>query len=115
TLPNRVIMGSMHLGLEEVPGGFERLAAFYRERAIGGVGLMVTGGISPNAEGRLKPHAATLTSAEEAAPHRLITDAVHEAGSRIALQILHAGRYGAHPEIVGPSAVKAPISPLVPR
>src|SRR5699024_1519575 len=76
TLPNRVIMGSMHLGLEEVPGGFERLAAFYRERAIGGVGLMVTGGISPNAEGRLKPHAATLTSAEEAAPHRLITDAV---------------------------------------
>lgn len=115
TLPNRVIMGSMHLGLEEVPGGFERLAAFYRERAAGGAGLIVTGGIAPNAEGRLKAHAATLMTTEEAEPHRLITTAVHDEGGRIALQILHAGRYGAHPDIVGPSAVKAPISPLVPR
>ena len=115
TLPNRVIMGSMHLGLEELPGGFERMAAFYRERALGGVGLIVTGGISPNAAGRLTEHSATLTTPDEAEPHRLITEAVHEAGSHIALQILHAGRYAAHAELVAPSAVKAPISPLTPR
>ncbi|WP_449281422.1 oxidoreductase [Leucobacter sp.] len=113
TLPNRVIMGSMHLGLEEVPGGFERLAAFYRERAD--AALIVTGGIAPSAEGRLKPGAAKLTSDTEAAPHRIVTDAVHAAGGRIALQILHAGRYGAHPDIVAPSPIQAPISPLAPR
>lgn len=113
TLPNRVIMGSMHLGLEEVPGGFDRLAAFYRERAD--AALIVTGGIAPNAEGRLKPGAAMLTSETEAAPHRTVTDAVHAAGGRIALQILHAGRYGAHPDIVAPSPIQAPISPITPR
>ncbi|RGE21020.1 NADPH-dependent 2,4-dienoyl-CoA reductase [Leucobacter sp. wl10] len=112
-LPNRVVMGSMHLGLEEVAGGFERLAAFYRERAD--AALIVTGGIAPNAEGRLKPAAAMLTTAAEAEPHRIVTDAVHEAGGRIALQILHAGRYGAHPDIVAPSPIQAPISPLTPR
>ncbi|MFC5337867.1 NADPH-dependent 2,4-dienoyl-CoA reductase [Leucobacter denitrificans] len=115
TLPNRVIMGSMHMGHEELPGGFERLAAFYRERAANGVALMVTGGISPNAAGRLKPHAATMTTEEDAEPHRLITKAVHDEGSRIALQILHAGRYGAHPDAVAPSPVAAPISPITPR
>ncbi len=113
TLPNRVIMGSMHLGLEEVPGGFDRLAAFYRERAD--AALIVTGGIAPNAEGRLKPGAAMLTTEAEAAPHRTVTDAVHDAGGRIALQILHAGRYGAHTDVVAPSPVQAPISPITPR
>ncbi|UOR00650.1 NADPH-dependent 2,4-dienoyl-CoA reductase [Leucobacter allii] len=114
-LPNRLLMGSMHLGLEEIPGGFERLAAFYRERARAGVGLIVTGGFSPNAEGRLTPHAATLEAEEEALPHRLVTDAVHAEGGRIALQILHAGRYGAHPGIVAPSPLRAPISAVTPR
>lgn len=115
TLPNRVIMGSMHLGLEEVPGGFERMAAFYRERVVGGVGLIVTGGIAPNDEGRLKVDAAAMTTPEEAVPHQIVTDAVHGAGGRIAMQLLHAGRYGAHLGIVAPSAIKAPISPLTPR
>ncbi len=115
TLPNRVIMGSMHMGHEELPGGFERLAAFYRERAEGGVALMVTGGISPNPAGRLTPHAATLMTEEDAQPHRLVTQSVHDAGSRIALQILHAGRYGAHLGAVAPSSLAAPISPVTPR
>lgn len=113
TLPNRIIMGSMHIGLEELPGGFERMAAFYAERAS--AGLIVTGGVSPNSEGRLTADGATLTTEEEAAPHRLITDAVHRAGGRIALQLLHAGRYAAHPELVAPSPIRAPISPLTPR
>ncbi|KUF05867.1 NADPH-dependent 2,4-dienoyl-CoA reductase [Leucobacter sp. G161] len=115
TLPNRAIMGSMHLGLEELPGGFDRLAAFYRERAAGGVALIVTGGISPNEEGRLSVGGATMASSEDAAPHRLVTDAVHGEGGRIALQLLHAGRYGAQPDLVAPSPVRAPISPLTPR
>ena len=115
TLPNRVIMGSMHLGLEELPGGFERLAAFYRERAAGGVGLMVTGGVSPNAQGRLIAGGATMSSPADAEPHRIVTEAVHAEGSRIALQLLHAGRYGAHPDVVAPSPLRAPISPLTPR
>lgn len=115
TLKNRAIMGSMHLGLEELPGGFERLAAFYRERAEGGAALIVTGGISPNAEGRLTAGAATMTSSEDAEPHRLVTTAVHEAGGRIAMQLLHAGRYGAHADLVAPSPLRAPISPLTPR
>ncbi|QIK62766.1 NADPH-dependent 2,4-dienoyl-CoA reductase [Leucobacter viscericola] len=115
TLPNRILMGSMHLGLEEIPGGFERMAAFYRERAAGGAALIVTGGISPNEEGQLTPGAAMLTTEAEANEHRVITEAVHGAGGRIALQILHAGRYAAHPGLVAPSPVKAPISPLVPR
>lgn len=115
TLPNRVLMGSMHVGLEELPGGFERLAAFYRERAAAGAGLIVTGGVAPNSEGRLTAHAAMLTDADDVADHRLVTDAVHEAGGRILLQILHSGRYGAHTDIVAPSPVKAPISPIAPR
>lgn len=115
TLPNRVLMGSMHTGLEERPGGFERLAAFYAERVRGGVGLIVTGGFSPNEAGRLAPGGAMLSTPEEAAEHRTITEAVHAAGGRIALQLLHAGRYAAHPDLVAPSAEQAPISPFVPR
>jgi 2,4-dienoyl-CoA reductase (NADPH2) len=115
TLPNRIIMGSMHLGLEETPGGFGRMAAFYRERAEGGTSLIVTGGFSPNTEGRLAAGAAMLTTVAEAKQHEVITTAVHEAGGRIALQILHAGRYGAHPHIVAPSSIQAPISPFTPR
>ena len=115
TLPNRVIMGSMHLGLEEAPGGFERMAAFYAERARGGVGLIVTGGISPNAAGRPFPGGAMLTNDDEAAQHRIVTQAVHEAGGRIAMQILHFGRYAYHPEAVAPSTIQAPISPVVPH
>lgn len=115
TLPNRVIMGSMHLGLEEVPGGFERLAAFYRERARGGAGLIVTGGISPNLEGRLTEGSAMLVSDDDVAQHRLLTEAVHAEHGRIALQILHSGRYAAHPGLVAPSPVQAPINRLTPR
>lgn len=115
TLPNRVIMGSMHLGLEEAPGGMDRLAAFYRERARGGAALIVTGGISPNAEGRLTPDAALLVSDADAAEHRVLTESVHDEGGRIALQILHSGRYGSHLDIVAPSPIQAPISPLTPR
>ncbi|MER5708634.1 NADPH-dependent 2,4-dienoyl-CoA reductase [Streptomyces sp. NPDC002122] len=115
TLPNRVIMGSMHVGLEETEHGFERMAAFYAERARGGVGLIVTGGIAPNEAGRPWDGGAKLTTAEEVAEHRLITDAVHGEGGRIAMQILHFGRYAYHPALVAPSAVQAPISPFVPN
>ncbi|MFF8839408.1 FAD-dependent oxidoreductase [Streptomyces sp. NPDC015130] len=115
TLPNRVIMGSMHVGLEETEHGFERMAAFYAERARGGVGLIVTGGIAPNEAGRPWDGGAKLTTAEEVAEHRLITDAVHGAGGRIAMQILHFGRYAYHPALVGPSPIQAPISPFVPN
>ncbi|MEV6973025.1 NADPH-dependent 2,4-dienoyl-CoA reductase [Kitasatospora sp. NPDC093806] len=115
TLPNRVIMGSMHVGLEEAPGGFDRMAAFYAERARGGVGLIVTGGIAPNEAGRPWDGGSMLTTEEEADKHRVVTDAVHAAGGRIALQILHFGRYAYHPGLVAPSAVQAPISPFPPR
>ncbi|WP_411077519.1 FAD-dependent oxidoreductase [Streptomyces sp. cmx-10-25] len=115
TLPNRVIMGSMHVGLEEAEHGFERMAAFYAERARGGVGLIVTGGIAPNEAGRPWDGGAKLTTAEEVAEHRTITDAVHREGGRIAMQILHFGRYAYHPALVAPSALKAPISPFVPN
>ncbi|WP_329625119.1 NADPH-dependent 2,4-dienoyl-CoA reductase [Streptomyces sp. NBC_01255] len=115
TLPNRVIMGSMHVGLEETEHGFERMAAFYAERARGGVGLIVTGGIAPNEAGRPWDGGAKLTTAEEVAEHRLITDAVHGEGGRIAMQILHFGRYAYHPGLVAPSAIQAPISPFVPN
>ena len=115
TLPNRVLMGSMHVGLEEYPGGFERMAAFYAERARGGVGLIVTGGISPNDEGRPYPGGAKLSTPEEAEKHRVVTDAVHREGGRICMQILHFGRYAYHPDLVAPSAIQAPISPAVPR
>ncbi|EMY32484.1 2,4-dienoyl-CoA reductase [Arthrobacter crystallopoietes BAB-32] len=115
TLPNRVVMGSMHTGLEELPGGFDRLAAFYAERVRGGVGLMVTGGFSPNKAGRLAAGSAVFSSASDADEHRRITGAVHAAGGRIALQLLHAGRYAVHPGLVAPSAEQAPISPFTPR
>lgn len=115
TLPNRVLMGSMHVGLEERANGFERMAAFYAERARGGVALMVTGGFSPNEAGRPMPGGAKLTTAEEAAQHRVITAAVHAEGGKIALQLLHFGRYASHPDLVAPSAVQAPISPLTPH
>ncbi|RRS01072.1 FAD-dependent oxidoreductase [Aquabacterium soli] len=115
TLRNRVLMGSMHVGLEEAKDGFERMAAFYAERARGGVGLMVTGGIAPNDDGRPYPGGARLATEEEAAKHRIVTDAVHAAGGKIAMQILHFGRYAYHPGLVAPSPVKAPISPATPR
>ncbi|WP_199232278.1 NADPH-dependent 2,4-dienoyl-CoA reductase [Rubrivivax albus] len=115
TLPNRVLMGSMHLGLEEARGGFERMAAFYAERARGGVGLIVTGGIAPNEEGRPMPGGAMMASERDVAKHRILTQAVHDAGGRIAMQILHFGRYAYHPGLVAPSALKAPINPMTPR
>ncbi len=115
TLPNRVLMGSMHVGLEEAPDGFERMAAFYAERARHGVGLIVTGGIAPNDEGRPYPGGAKLTTPEEAEQHRVVTDAVHAEGGKICLQILHFGRYAYHPQLVGPSPLQAPISPFPPR
>jgi len=111
-LKNRVLMGSMHTGLEETKGGFEKLAAFYAERAKGGVGLIVTGGISPNFSGRLSPFASQLSSERYLDQHRLITEAVHESGGKICLQILHAGRYAFHPFAVAPSRIKSPISPF---
>ncbi|MET0950599.1 MAG: NADPH-dependent 2,4-dienoyl-CoA reductase [Pseudomonas sp.] len=115
TLRNRTLMGSMHTGLEEKPGGFERMAAYFAERARGGVGLMVTGGIAPNDEGGVYSGAAKLTNAGEAEQHRIVTQAVHEAGGKICLQILHAGRYAYSPKQVAPSAIKAPINPFTPR
>jgi 2,4-dienoyl-CoA reductase (NADPH2) len=114
-LPNRVIMGSMHTGLEDRLSDLPKLAAYFAERARGGVGLMVTGGYAPNRTGRLTPFGSTLTSHRQARKHRLLTDAVHEAGGRIALQILHAGRYSYHPFSVSASALKAPINPFRPR
>jgi len=115
TLRNRVLMGSMHTGLEEAPDGFERLAAFYRERAAGGVGLIVTGGVAPNKTGAIIEGGAKLTSDREVSQHRIVTEAVHTAGGRIAMQILHTGRYGYHENIVAPSAIKAPINTFKPH
>ncbi|GLR27479.1 NADPH-dependent 2,4-dienoyl-CoA reductase [Limnobacter litoralis] len=115
TLKNRVLMGSMHLGLEEAPNGFHRMAAFYAERARGGVGLIVTGGIAPNDDGVVFAGGAKLTNAHEVAEHRIITDAVHAEGGRIAMQILHTGRYSYQPNQVSASAVKAPINPFTPK
>ncbi|MFI5480879.1 FAD-dependent oxidoreductase [Streptomyces rubiginosohelvolus] len=115
TLPNRVLMGSMHIGLEEAERGFERMAAFYAERARGGVGLMVTGGIAPSERACSFPGGAKMTTEAEAEQHREITSAVHAAGGRIAMQILHFGRYAHHPDLVAPSAIQAPISGFVPN
>ncbi|MCF5293203.1 NAD(P)-binding protein [Pseudomonas syringae] len=115
TLRNRTLMGSMHTGLEERPGGFERMATYFAERARGGVGLMVTGGIAPNEEGGVYDGAAKLTNAEEAERHRIVTQAVHDAGGKICLQILHAGRYAYSRKQVAPSAIQAPINPFTPR
>lgn len=114
TLKNRVLMGSMHTGLEERPNGFERMAAYFAERARGGVGLMVTGGIGPNEEGGVYAGAAKLSTPEEAEKHKIVTQAVHEAGGKICMQILHAGRYAYSPKSVAPSAIQAPINPFKP-
>lgn len=113
-LKNRVLMGSMHTGLEE-RGDWPRVAAYYAERAQGGVGLIVTGGMAPNPEGGVFPGAAGLYSGQDIANHRLVTDAVHDAGGKIAMQILHAGRYAYGPDCVAPSALKSPISPFTPH
>ncbi|TDX33356.1 NADPH-dependent 2,4-dienoyl-CoA reductase [Rhodovulum visakhapatnamense] len=113
-LPNRVLMGSMHTGLEE-RGDWDRVAEFYGLRARGGVGLIVTGGMAPNPEGGVFPGAAGLYSAGDIANHRRVTDRVHAEGGRIAMQILHAGRYAYSPDCVAPSALKSPISPFPPK
>lgn len=115
TLKNRTLMGSMHLGLEEEKGGFEKLAAFYAERAKGGVALIVTGGIAPNIAGWVAPFAGRMSSSRHAKKHRVITEAVHKEGGKICMQILHSGRYGYHPLAVSASGLKSPITPFKPR
>ncbi|MFN4316667.1 FAD-dependent oxidoreductase [Acinetobacter parvus] len=115
TLKNRTLMGSMHTGLEEQPNGFNRMAAFFAERAKGGVGLIVTGGIGPNEEGSVYSGAAKLTTQDEVEQHKIITQAVHEQDGKICMQILHAGRYAYNPISVSASAVQAPINPFVPH
>lgn len=115
TLPNRVLMGSMHTGLEDRASDFPRLAAYFAERAAGGVGLMVTGGFAPNITGWLKPFGSKLSRPWEVRKHHQVTGAVHGNGSRICLQILHAGRYGFHPLQAAPSRIKSPINPFTPR
>ncbi|WP_439563304.1 FAD-dependent oxidoreductase [Roseinatronobacter sp.] len=114
TLKNRVLMGSMHTGLEE-RGDWNRVAEYYAIRARGGVGLMVTGGMAPSPEGGVFPGAAGLYTAQDIANHRMVTDRVHDAGGKIAMQILHAGRYAYGPDCVAPSAIKSPISPFKPQ
>jgi len=114
TLRNRVIMGSMHTGLEEEKNGFSKLAAFYAERAKGGVGLIITGGISPNFRGNLVPFGSQLSFWWQTGKHKQITRAVHDNGAKICLQLLHAGRYGYHPFNVAPSNIKSPITPFKP-
>jgi len=115
TLRNRTLMGSMHTGLEDREKNFPRLAAFFAERARGGAGLIVTGGFAPNRAGWVSPFASRLASHSAARAHRPMTDAVHAEGGKIALQILHAGRYSYHPLAVAPSSIKSPISPFKPR
>ena len=115
TLRNRVLMGSMHTGLEDRKRDFPRLAAYFAERAAGGVGLIVTGGFAPNVEGWLKPFAGKLSWPWETRKHRQVTESVHANGAKICLQLLHAGRYAYHPLSVAPSRLKAPINPFTPR
>ena len=115
TVRNRVLMGSMHTGLEDRAKDFPRLAAYFAERAAGGVGLIVTGGFSPNLVGWLKPFGGKLSWPWEARPHKFVTKAVHQHGAKICAQLLHAGRYGYHPLTVAPSKLKAPINPFTPR
>ncbi|HKR76560.1 MAG TPA: NADPH-dependent 2,4-dienoyl-CoA reductase [Rhodanobacter sp.] len=115
TLPNRILMGSMHTGLEDKAADYDKLAAYFAERARGGAGLMVTGGIAPSVEGWLKPFGGRLTLPWHKPRHRKLTAAVHAEGGRICLQILHAGRYGYHPLSVAPSRIKSPITPFMPR
>ncbi len=115
TLKNRVLMGSMHTGLEELPNGHERMAAFYAERARGGAALMVTGGIAPNEAGGVADQSAAMTTEKDARRHRIITRAVHHEGAKICMQILHTGRYAFHKKLVAPSAIQAPINIFKPK
>ena len=115
TIKNRVVMGSMHTGLEDRFYNYPKLAAYFGERAKGGVGLLITGGISPNRQGWLLPAGGTMNTLGDIAPHRLVTHAVHKHGAKILLQILHAGRYGYQPFVVSASPLKSPISPFKPR
>jgi len=115
TLPNRILMGSMHTGLEDRSSDYDKLAAYFAERARGGVGLMVTGGIAPSIQGWLKPFGGRLTMPWHVARHRKLTRAVHAEGGKLCMQILHAGRYGYHPLSVAPSKIKSPITPFTPR
>jgi 2,4-dienoyl-CoA reductase (NADPH2) len=114
-LPNRILMGSMHTGLEDKASDYDKLAAYFAERARGGVGLMVTGGIAPSIQGWLKPFGGRLTMPWHVARHRKLTRAVHAEGGKLCMQILHAGRYGYHPLSVAPSKIKSPITPFTPR
>ncbi len=114
TLKNRVLMGSMHTGLEEEKNGIEKIATYYAERAKGGVGLIVTGGIAPNIQGWTAPFSARMSTKKHAKEHRVITEAVHKEGGKICMQILHSGRYGYHPFSVAPSKIQAPINPFKP-
>ncbi len=114
-LKNRVLMGSMHTGLEEVKGGYDKMAAYFAERAKGGVGLIVTGGIAPNRAGWIAPFSSRLSNKAHAEKHKVVTKAVHDEGGKICLQILHAGRYAYHPFAVAPTSMKATISPFKPR
>ncbi|AOW18848.1 NADPH-dependent 2,4-dienoyl-CoA reductase [Polaribacter vadi] len=114
TLKNRILMGSMHTGLEEEKNGYEKMAVYFAERAKGGVGLIVTGGIAPNIQGWTAPFSARLSSKKQIRNHQKVTKAVHEAGGKICMQILHSGRYGYHPFNVGASTIKSPITPFTP-
>jgi 2,4-dienoyl-CoA reductase (NADPH2) len=114
-IKNRSLMGSMHTNLEETENGFERMAVFYKERVEGGVGLIVTGGIGPNPEGAVAKGAALMTTQAHAIQHQVITQAVHKAGGKICMQILHAGRYAYNPALVSPSPIQAPINPFPPK
>jgi 2,4-dienoyl-CoA reductase (NADPH2) len=115
TLPNRILMGSMHTGLEDKSSDYDKLAAYFAERARGGVGLMVTGGIAPSIQGWLKPFGGRLSMPWHVSRHRKLTRAVHAEGGKLCMQILHAGRYGYHPLSVAPSKIKSPITPFTPR
>ena len=115
TIKNRVVMGSMHTGLEDRFYNYPKLAAYFGERAKGGVGLIITGGISPNRQGWLLPAGGTMSNLADVAPHRLVTHAVHKHGAKILMQILHSGRYGYQPFVVSASPIKSPISPFKPR
>lgn len=115
TLKNRIVMGSMHTGLEETKNGFRKMAAYYGERAEGDVGLIISGGVSPNREGWVKPFSIRMSNKKHAQQHKIVTRAVHEKGGKICMQILHTGRYGIHPYNIAPSAIKSPITPFRPK
>ncbi len=115
TLKNRALMGSMHTGLEDSKKDFGKLAAYFGERARGGVGLIVTGGFAPNRAGWVAPFSGKLSKRSEVERHTLVTQAVHEHDGKICMQILHTGRYGYHPMCVAPSPIRSPITPFKPR